>query len=179
DLRPQYTSQWTIQVMPGPYETGYLSPKDIEMFFSETWTISHNAARGGIRLIGPRPKFGRSDGGEGGAHPSNVIEYGYPLGGLNWTGDEPVIFPVDCPDFGGFICSLTVIKGDMWKLGQLRAGDKVKFHRVSLESALQCRRKNAKFVEDVAGSIISGSWETIEGFDSISVGPDVTEPGQD
>lgn len=179
NLRPQYTSDWTIQIMPGPYETGYLSPKDIEMFFSETWTISHNAARGGIRLIGPRPEFGRSDGGEGGAHPSNVIEYGYPLGGLNWTGDEPVIFPVDCPDFGGFICSLTVIKSDMWKLGQLRAGDKVKFHRVSLESALQCRRKNARFLDDVAALIKTGSWESIKGFDSISVGPEVTEPGQD
>ncbi|EEA21435.1 hypothetical protein TMatcc_009156 [Talaromyces marneffei ATCC 18224] len=178
-LRPQYTSDWTIQIMPGPYETGYLSTRDIEMFFAETWTISHNAARGGIRLIGPRPEFGRSDGGEGGAHPSNVIEYGYPLGGLNWTGDEPVIFPVDCPDFGGFICSLTVIKGDIWKLGQLRAGDKVKFHRVSLENALQCRRKNSNFLEDVATSIKTGSWETIEGFDSISVGPEVTEPSQD
>jgi hypothetical protein len=50
--------------------------------------ISHNASRSGIRLVGPSPKWARSSGGEGGAHPSNVIEYGYPLGTLNWTGDE-------------------------------------------------------------------------------------------
>ncbi|KAL2867403.1 allophanate hydrolase subunit 2-domain-containing protein [Aspergillus lucknowensis] len=178
-LRPKYTSDWTIQVMPGPYETGYLSTKDIEMFFSETWKISHNAARGGIRLIGPRPEFGRADGGEGGAHPSNVMEYGYPLGGLNWTGDEPVIFPVDCPDFGGFICSLTVIKGDMWKVGQLRAGDRVKFHRVSLHSALECRRRNGRFLEGVTASVKSGLWDEALAFESDSLGPEVTQPSQD
>ncbi|KAJ5892341.1 urea amidolyase [Penicillium tannophilum] len=160
-LRPQYgTGQWTIQVMSGPYETG------------------HNAARGGIRLIGPRPGFGRTDGGEGGAHPSNILEYGYPLGGLNWTGDEPVIFPVDCPDFGGFICSLTVVKSDMWKVGQLRSGDHVKFHRVSLETALQSRRQNAAFIDSVALAIKTESWDEAMKFDS-AVGPEVTAPGQD
>ena len=30
----------------------------------------------------------KEDGGEGGLHPSNVIEYGYPTGTLNWTGDR-------------------------------------------------------------------------------------------
>ncbi|KAL4962689.1 allophanate hydrolase subunit 2-domain-containing protein [Aspergillus stella-maris] len=178
-LFPVYTSNWTIQVMPGPYETGYLSPCDIETFFSSTWTISHNAARGGIRLIGPRPEFGRTDGGEGGAHPSNVIEYGYPLGGLNWTGDEPVIFPVDCPDFGGFICSLTVVKADTWKVGQLRAGDKVKFHRVSLESALDSRRSHQQFLDQVAAAVNNGSWSGVSHFDSSTVGAEVTEQDQD
>ncbi|KAL3465684.1 allophanate hydrolase subunit 2-domain-containing protein [Aspergillus heterothallicus] len=178
-LVPKYTSDWTIQVMPGPYETGYLSEKDIDMFFSEIWKISHNAARGGIRLIGPRPGFGRTDGGEGGAHPSNVIEYGYPLGGLNWTGDEPVIFPVDCPDFGGFICSLTVVKADTWKVGQLRAGDRVKFRRISLESALDIRRRQNVFLDGVAGAVQSGSWDTAITFDSEILGTEATEPGQD
>ncbi|KAF9891714.1 hypothetical protein FE257_003726 [Aspergillus nanangensis] len=177
-LVPKYTSRWDIQVMPGPYETGYLSTRDIEMFFSETWTISHNAARGGIRLIGPRLEFGRQDGGDGGAHPSNVIEYGYPLGGLDWTGDEPVIFPVDCPDFGGFICSLTVIKGDLWKVGQLRAGDQVMFHRVSLESALECRRRHNRFLDELAVSIETNCWDGVA-FDSETIAPEVTTPGQD
>ncbi|KAJ6090114.1 hypothetical protein N7486_008929 [Penicillium sp. IBT 16267x] len=179
DLRPQYgTGQWTIQVMSGPYETGFLSPEGIETLFSTAWKISHNAARGGIRLIGPRPGFGRMDGGEGGGHPSNILEYGYPLGGLNWTGDEPVIFPVDCPDFGGFICSLTVVKADVWKVGQLRSGDYVKFHRVSLETALQSRRNNAAFVDGVALAITTGSWDKAIKFDN-TLGPEVTAPGQD
>ncbi|KAH6955798.1 putative urea amidolyase [Ilyonectria sp. MPI-CAGE-AT-0026] len=179
DLIPQYTTNWDIQVMPGPYETGYLSAEDIEMFYSENWQISHNAARGGIRLIGPRPKYARTDGGEGGAHPSNVIEYGYPLGGLNWTGDEPVLFPVDCPDFGGFICSLTVIKGDMWKMGQLRSGDYVKFRRVSLESALDCRKRNEDFLQNLIASVDTGSWDGVVAFGSTILGEEVKQPGLD
>ncbi|KAJ6150825.1 urea amidolyase [Penicillium chermesinum] len=179
ELLPKYTTDpWIIEVMPGPFETGFLSAQDIEMFFSETWKISHNAARGGIRLIGPRPEFARKDGGEGGAHPSNILEYGYPLGGLNWTGDEPVIFPVDCPDFGGFICSITVTKADMWKVGQLRAGDSVKFHRVSLERALESRRNNNNFLQALKDAIKTHSWSNCKAFDT-SIGPELTTPGQD
>ncbi len=175
-LRPQYTEHWDVQAMAGPYESGYLLPEDIEMLYSTTWEISHNAARGGIRLIGPRPKWARSDGGQGGSHASNVIEYGYPLGGLNWTGDEPVIFPVDCPDFGGFVCSLTVIKGDFWKVGQLRAGNTLRFHKVSLEDALKTRRDNIAYVESISTALSSGTFEGIPCFASEPV-KSSTAPG--
>ena len=86
-LVPKYPSHWEILAMPGPYDEGYLHLEDIDMIYSTKWQVSHNAARGGIRLIGPKPKWARKDGGEGGAHPSNVVEYGYPVGTLNWTGD--------------------------------------------------------------------------------------------
>ncbi|OAA60292.1 Allophanate hydrolase subunit 2 [Niveomyces insectorum RCEF 264] len=189
EVVPRYTSDWHIEVMPGPYETGYLATSDIETIYSVPFKVSHNAARGGIRLIGPRPVFARKDGGEGGGHPSNVIEYGYPLGGLNWTGNEGVLFPADCPDFGGFICSFTVTKGDLWKMGQLRAGDSVQFHRVSLDSALQTRRRNEAFLAALAaavstagaaGSAASSSPESaLVPFDSDTIGPEAAEPGQD
>lgn len=174
--------------MSGPYETGYLTPKDIETIYSTAFKVSHNAARGGIRLIGPRPEFARKDGGEGGGHPSNVIEYGYPMGGLDWTGDEAVLFPVDCPDFGGFICNLTVTKGDLWKLGQLRAGDNVQFHRVSLESALSTRRRNENFLATLSNSVkIAQATGIALGdvscglvqFDSVTIAPEMAVPGSD
>jgi hypothetical protein len=34
----------------------------------------------GVRLEGPRPKFARLDGGEGGSHPSNVHDHVYAIG---------------------------------------------------------------------------------------------------
>lgn len=170
-LIPQYTEEWDIQVMHGPYCEGYLAPEDIDMFYSTSWDISHNAARGGIRLIGPRPKWARADGGDGGSHPSNVIEYGYPMGGINFTGDEPVIFPADCPDFGGFVCPFTVVKADYWKLGQLRAGNKVRFHPVSLEHALQCRRKTEVLIQDILNALSSQSFGEIEGLDTLAIPP--------
>ncbi|EXJ80438.1 acetyl-CoA/propionyl-CoA carboxylase [Capronia coronata CBS 617.96] len=167
-LIPRYSQHWDVQAMAGPYEEGYLSAKDIEMLYNTTWKISHNAARGGIRLIGPSPEWARLDGGDGGAHPSNVVEYGYPLGGLNWTGDEPVIFPVDCPDFGGFICSLTVIKADLWKVGQLEAGNTLRFHKVTLEQALRSRRRGDHFVQQISAGVKSGSFKDIEPLDNTS-----------
>ncbi|KAK4693476.1 urea carboxylase, partial [Lecanoromycetidae sp. Uapishka_2] len=146
---PEYTSHWDIHCMVGPYDEGYLLEEDIKMVYQTKWQVSHNAARGGIRLIGPKPKWARADGGEGGAHPSNVPEYGYPVGALNWTGDDPCIFPVDCPDFGGFVSSTTIIKADYPKLGQMKAGNTMQFRRVSLEDAILTRRRGDDFVHDV------------------------------
>lgn len=160
--RPQYREHWDVQVVGGPYEEGYLLPEDLDMIYSHTWKISHNAARGGIRLIGPRPKWARPDGGEGGSHPSNVIEWGYPLGGLNWTGDEPVIFPMDCPNFGGFLCSLTVIHADLWKVGQLKPGGTLRFHRVSIQTALESRRQNDLYIKDLGRAIQSRDFSSIQ-----------------
>lgn len=76
-LIPSYPSQWSLAALPGPYDRGYLTDSDISMIYETEWTVSHNAARGGIRLIGPKPQWAKKDGGEGGAHPSNVAEYGY------------------------------------------------------------------------------------------------------
>jgi urea carboxylase len=44
----------------------------------------------GIRLTGPRPQFARTDGGEGGSHPSNVHDHVYAIGTINFTGDCPL-----------------------------------------------------------------------------------------
>lgn len=167
-LVPGYTEEWDIHVMHGPYCEGYLTPEDIDLFYSTQWEVSHNAARGGIRLIGPRPKWARTDGGDGGSHPSNVIEYGYPMGGINFTGDEPVIFPPDCPDFGGFVCPFTVVKADYWKIGQVRAGNKIKFYPVSLDAALEARRQVEAFVENIVESLPSNTMDKIQGLSVLS-----------
>lgn len=148
-LIPVYPTHWELLSMPGPFDAGYITEVSIDMLFETEWKVSHNAARGGIRLIGPTPTFARPDGGEGGAHPSNLIEYGYGIGAINWTGDDPVIFPVDCPDLGGFISSHTIVKGDLWKMGQLKAGDTLKFRAVSLENAMASRRDTEQFVDAV------------------------------
>ncbi|CAI7564462.1 unnamed protein product [Penicillium bialowiezense] len=154
NLRPTYTSHWDIYAMVGPYDEGYIVSEDIEMIYNTTWNVSHNATRGGIRLIGPAPRFAREDGGEGGQHPSNVIEYGYPNGTLNWTGESPCIFPVDAPDLGGFISSTTIVSGNLWRMGQLKSGDTIQYRRVSLEDALKIRAEMEKFLNDVSAFAI-------------------------
>ena len=108
------------------------------------------------------PKWARSDGGEGGSHPSNVIEYGYPLGTLNWTGDDPCIFDVDCPNFGGFVSSTTTIHADLWKIGQVRAGHFLRYKRVSLDEALKLRKEVDDFLDGVQGGIENGNFDKVQ-----------------
>ncbi|OSS49035.1 hypothetical protein B5807_05756 [Epicoccum nigrum] len=147
---------WEISAMVGPHDEGYFAP-DIEMVYETKWKVSHNASRSGIRLTGPVPKWARKDGGEGGAHPSNLVEYGYPIGTLNWTGNDPCIFPIDCPNFGGFTSSTTVVKADWWKIGQLKAGNTLKFIRISLEDALKKKKRNDDFLDLIEEALKSKS----------------------
>jgi urea carboxylase len=48
----------------------------------------------------------------------------------------PVILGPDGPSLGGFVCPATVIQADLWKLGQLRAGDKIRFIAVTIDDAV-------------------------------------------
>ena len=155
-LIPKYPEEWHILSMPGPYDEGFITDQAIENLYTTEWKISHNAARGGMRLLGGKAEWARSDGGEGGSHPSNVIEYGYPVGGLNWTGDDPVLFPVDAPDLGGFVCTTTIVKADYWRFGQMKAGNKLKFVRASYDDAITKRKEVEKFLSDVAEACAAG-----------------------
>lgn len=161
-LRPAYTDDWKVKAMVGPHDEGYLLPEDVDMIYDTVWKVSHNASRSGIRLVGPVPKWARKDGGEGGAHPSNLVEYGYPLGALNWTGDDPCIFPVDCPNFGGFVSSTTIVRAEWWKMGQVKAGDGLQYERVSLEDALDAMVRLEEFLNMVEWAVKGGL-----GFDSV------------
>lgn len=135
--RPVITTQWTLHVIYGPHGApDFFTEEDIREFFSANWQVHYNSSRTGIRLIGPKPQWARSDGGEAGLHPSNIHDNAYALGTVDFTGDMPVILGPDGPSLGGFVCPVTVIRAERWKLGQLKAGDSVQFMPVSIESAV-------------------------------------------
>ena len=77
----------------------------------------------------------REDGGEAGLHPSNIHDNAYAIGAIDFTGDMPIILGPDGPSLGGFVCPAVVIHSELWKIGQLKAGDKVKFVPVSYAQA--------------------------------------------
>ncbi|MET3999729.1 urea carboxylase [Marinobacterium sp. MBR-109] len=136
-LRPDVTNQWQLRVIYGPHGApDFFTDEDIRTFFDTDWEIHYNSSRTGVRLIGPKPQWARRDGGEAGLHPSNIHDNAYAFGSVDFTGDMPVILGPDGPSLGGFVCPATVITADLWKLGQLRAGDRVRFVPVSLEQAV-------------------------------------------
>ena len=127
---PDYSNHWDINVLYGPHGApDFFTPDDITMFFGTDWKIHHNSSRTGVRLIGPKPQWARTDGGEAGLHPSNIHDNAYAIGAIDFTGDMPVILGPDGPSLGGFVCPAVVLHDELWKLGQLRPGDTVRFHR--------------------------------------------------
>eukprot|EP00659_Diplonema_papillatum_P021980 gene21980-33739_t len=118
----------TLRVIYGPHGAPeYFKPEYIETFFATQWEVHFNSSRTGVRLIGPKPLWARTDGGEAGLHPSNIHDNPYAIGAVDFTGDMPVILGPDGPSLGGFVCPVTVIEADLWQLGQLKAGDKICF----------------------------------------------------
>jgi urea carboxylase len=140
-LRPAITTHWQIAVMYGPHGApDFFTPADIEKFFAAEWEVHYNSSRTGVRLIGPKPEWARSDGGEAGMHPSNIHDNAYAIGAIDFTGDMPVILGPDGPSLGGFVCPATVIRAERWKMGQLKAGDRVTFIPVDMDTAAAMER---------------------------------------
>jgi urea carboxylase len=136
ELIPVYSDRWEIGVIYGPHGApDFFTAEDIEMFFATDWEIHHNSARTGIRLIGPKPVWARTDGGEAGLHPSNIHDNAYAIGTVDFTGDMPIILAHDGPSLGGFVCPATIVQAELWKIGQLKPGDKVRFKAMSIERA--------------------------------------------
>ncbi|MGA8007820.1 MAG: urea carboxylase [Thiomonas sp.] len=134
--RPDYAAHWEIAVRYGPHGApDFFTDDDVDMLFATAWEVHYNSNRTGVRLIGPKPRWARSDGGEAGLHPSNIHDNAYAVGSIDFTGDMPILLGPDGPSLGGFVCPGVVVAADLWKLGQLRPGNTVRFVPVSLEEA--------------------------------------------
>jgi len=127
---------WTIRVLYGPHGApDFFAPEDIDTVLAADWRVHYNSNRTGVRLVGPKPHWARKDGGEAGLHPSNIHDNPYAIGALDFTGDMPIILGPDGPSLGGFVCPFVVIAADLWKVGQLAPGDRIRFEQVSLTEA--------------------------------------------
>ncbi len=140
-LLPPLTRSWEIGVLYGPHGApDFFTDKDVEVIFSHEWRVHFNSARTGVRLMGPRPQWARTDGGEAGLHPSNIHDNAYAIGAIDFTGDMPIILGPDGPSLGGFVCPGCVAEAELWKTGQLRPGDTVRFRLMTAEQATALRQ---------------------------------------
>ncbi|MBO0677376.1 urea carboxylase [Mycolicibacterium sp. S2-37] len=153
EQRPALSSEWELAVTEGPHGAPeFFTRDDIATLFGTAYRVHFNSARTGVRLVGPRPRWSRPDGGEAGLHPSNIHDTAYSVGALDFTGDTPILLGPDGPSLGGFVCPVTVIAADRWKLGQLRPGDTVRF--VAVRAADAPGRSDAEAVRRAASARI-------------------------
>ncbi|KAM3501559.1 hypothetical protein MY11210_009338 [Beauveria gryllotalpidicola] len=148
----------TIYCLSGPHDSpDIMTTSDVEAIYSSEWSVSHQVSRTGVRLDGPRPQWARKTGGQGGSHPSNYLDYPYSLGALNWTGDSAVVFPADAPSLGGFITSNVIPRADLYKIGQLKPGDRFRFAPITLQSAMTMRQGQEEYIRHVKRLAAGGS----------------------
>ncbi|MDN5836755.1 MAG: biotin-dependent carboxyltransferase family protein, partial [Nitrosospira sp.] len=63
ELIPKYANNWEIGVLYGPHGApDFFTDEDVNNFFASEWKVHHNSDRTGVRLIGPKPKWARTDG---------------------------------------------------------------------------------------------------------------------
>ncbi len=147
---PAIAREWELGVLYGPHGApDFFTDADIDTFFGSAWTVHYHSSRTGVRLIGPKPEWARSDGGEAGLHPSNIHDNAYAIGAVDFTGDMPVILGPDGPSLGGFVCPATLARAELWKLGQLRPDDRVRFKRLTPAQAEALARSQETWVHDL------------------------------
>ncbi|MGE3866798.1 MAG: 5-oxoprolinase/urea amidolyase family protein, partial [Hyphomonadaceae bacterium] len=135
---PALAREWRVRALYGPHGApDFFTEEDIALIASAEWRVHFNSSRTGVRLIGPKPRWARGDGGEAGLHPSNIHDNPYAIGAVDFTGDMPILLGPDGPSLGGFVCPFVTIAADLWKLGQLAPGDVVRFAAVSEAEAAQ------------------------------------------
>ena len=148
---PHLPEEWEIGVLYGPHGApDFFTEGDIETLFSTAYEVHFNSARTGVRLIGPKPGWARPDGGEAGLHPSNIHDNAYAVGAIDFTGDMPIILGPDGPSLGGFTCPAVVAKAELWKIGQLAPGDRVRFRRLTLAEAESLEEQQEAFLSDLS-----------------------------
>ncbi|MCI2419823.1 urea carboxylase [Saccharopolyspora sp. K220] len=173
EQRPRLTNSWVVGALEGPHAAPeFFTPEDIEVFYDTDWQVHFNSARTGVRLVGPRPTWARSNGGEAGLHPSNIHDTPYSVAAVDYTGDLPILLGPDGPSLGGFVCPATVATGERWKLGQFRPGDTVRFAPISVDQAAELRRSPGRTPSATRRAVEDGG--VLGSSDATESGPTVT-----
>lgn len=159
---------WELYAIPGPFDDDvFLTHEDREKLYNEPWKVSPQAARSGTRFEAPQLQWARKDGGEGGSHPSNLLEFGYGRGGgINWNGNSPVLLGADGPDLGGLLISHTVISSD-WRAGQLMPGDTVKFTPIDFQQAHHLLSVTEDYLAGITAFATEGDESKLVGHDFV------------
>lgn len=131
------------------------TPESVELFFSSTFTVSHEANRTAYRFSGPalefvprEPPFGAGD------DPSNVVNLGYPLGSIQIpSGLEPICLLRDAVTGGGYVTFGTIVSTELDRLAQLRTPDTASFRRVTFEEAQQLRKQAHAELTEIAEAL--------------------------
>ncbi len=115
-----------LRVLLGPQDD-YFSPAGLKTFFTGSYRLSARSDRMGYRLEGPAVEHAKG---------FNIVSDGIALGAIQIPGDgKPIVLMADRQSTGGYPKLGYVIRADIGRLAQCRAGDAVQFESVAIETA--------------------------------------------
>ncbi|MEO6281659.1 biotin-dependent carboxyltransferase family protein [Roseateles sp.] len=134
--------EWTpaVRVLPGPEHQDFTTTAR-EAFWAGDWTVTPQSNRMGYRLAGP--VLQRERGEELASHGvlPGVIQV--PPSG------QPIVLLADAQTTGGYPKIGVVIRADLWKLGQLRLGARLRFLPCTHAEALAALREQRLLLDQM------------------------------
>ena len=127
-LTPEFVPRdvYTLHVIMGPQDDMF-TEEGIKTFLSETYTVTPEFDRMGCRLDGP--EIAHVNGGD-------IISDGIAFGAVQVpSAGKPIIMLADRQTTGGYTKIANVMTADFRILAQLKAGDKVRFEKISVAAA--------------------------------------------
>jgi biotin-dependent carboxylase-like uncharacterized protein len=133
-----------IRVVLGPQDD-YFTPLGVRTFLSSDYRVTEKVDRMGAQLDGPAIEH---------AGGFNIVSDGIMNGSIQVPGNgRPLILLADRQTTGGYPKIATVIGPDLWRLGQRRPGDTIRFARVSVDAAAAAAETHARMIAEVIGHI--------------------------
>jgi antagonist of KipI len=123
---PVYDAEAELRAVPGP-QTEAFTARGAAVFFAAEYRISPRSDRMGLRLDGPAIEHGCS---------ADLLPEGLAPGAVQVPADgRPIVLAVDRPTTGGYVKIATIITADLWRVGQAKPGDRLRFAAVTVDQA--------------------------------------------
>jgi antagonist of KipI len=118
-----------VRAVDGPHASEFDPAAARAAFWGQDWTVTRESDRMGLRLTGA--SLGEASGPE-------PVSLGMVWGAVQVPpGGSPIVLLADGPTVGGYRVIAVAASVDRPVLGQLRAGDLVRFERVDLDRAVR------------------------------------------
>ena len=126
------TGDGPLRVTPGPQAAWFG-----DELYGAAYKVLEESNRMGLRLKGPAI-----------ASPAgHMLTEGVALGAIQVPPDgQPIVLFVEHQTTGGYPKPANVISADLWRVGQLRPRDEVRFQLVSMERALELLREQEEWL---------------------------------
>jgi biotin-dependent carboxylase-like uncharacterized protein len=143
---PAFEAEPEVRVVLGP-QADRFTPEGIAALLAGAYEMLPQSDRMGARLSGPRIAHARGH---------DIISDGIALGAIQVPGDgQPIVLLVDRQSTGGYTKVATVGSFDIGRIGQVKPGQRVRFHAVDVAEAHRLRRSWQAALAGVLGGPVA------------------------